>query len=114
MGSYGMLVHIAGGTIALLAGSAALGAHKGGLLHQRGGMIFFISMMVMAGSGAALAALKLERGTALIGIFTFYLVLTSWGAAKRKTGVHGHSNGQPSVPRSAAQLSYRFFAWLRT
>jgi hypothetical protein len=40
----------------------------------------------MTGTGAVIAAMKPERGTMLIGILTAYLVITAWGAARRRDG----------------------------
>ncbi|MGQ0558854.1 MAG: hypothetical protein ACT4OE_04610 [Sphingosinicella sp.] len=76
--------HIACGTVALLSGAVAILMRKGSGNHARWGTIFFVSMLGMAGSGAVIAALKPERGTMLIGLFTCYLVLTSWVAARKR------------------------------
>ena len=82
--------HIAGGTAALAAGAVALFvAGKGTRLHAQAGTVFFAAMLVMAGTGAIMAALAPERGTALIGLFTLYLVATSWRTARRRDGVAG-------------------------
>ncbi len=83
------LFHVAAGSIALLAGGAALTVRKGGRLHARAGTVFFSAMLAMAGTGAVIAALKPERGTAVIGIFTCYLVATAWTAARRRDGKAG-------------------------
>lgn len=84
-----MLIHIVGGSIALLSGAGALIFRKGGHWHGRFGTVFFVSMLVLAGTGAVIAALKPERGTAVIGIFTCYLVATAWSAARRRDGRPG-------------------------
>jgi hypothetical protein len=84
-----MLVHIGGGSIALLSGAGALAVGKGGRWHGRFGTAFFTSMLVMASTGAVVAALRPERGTAVIGIFTCYLVATAWSAARRRDGKAG-------------------------
>lgn len=76
------LFHVAAGSAALLAGGAALAVRKGGRLHTRAGTIFFAAMLAMAGTGAVIAALRPERGTAVIGVFTGYLVATAWLAAR--------------------------------
>lgn len=81
--------HVITGSAALLAGGAALAVRKGGSLHSRAGTVFFLSMLAMAGSGALIAALKPERGTAVIGLFTCYLVATAWTAARRREGRAG-------------------------
>lgn len=79
-------VHILAGSIALLSGFGALALRKGSRNHALAGSWFFGSMLVMTLTGAAVAALKPERGTAVIGIFTAYLVATSWAAARRRSG----------------------------
>lgn len=83
------LFHVVAGSAALLAGGAALSVRKGGRLHSRVGTIFFASMLAMAGTGAIIAAVKPERGTAVIGVFTCYLVATAWGSARRRDGRAG-------------------------
>jgi uncharacterized membrane protein len=82
-------IHVAGGSIALLSGAAALCLRKGGPLHARAGTFFFVSMLVLAGTGAWIAALRPERGTMVIGLFTAYLVITSWVTARRRDGRAG-------------------------
>jgi len=47
-----MLIHIVGGSIALLSGAGALMFSKGGRWHARAGSTFFVSMLVLAGTGA--------------------------------------------------------------
>lgn len=89
MFSVSMLFHILAGSIALLSGAVAMTARKGGPWHAAAGTWFFGSMLAMAGSGAAIAALKPERGTMMIGIFTCYLVTTSWMTARRRDGRAG-------------------------
>ena len=84
-----MVVHIAGGSVALLSGAAALTVRKGGRRHGRAGTIFFAAMLVMTMTGTVIAALKPERATAVIGIITCYLVATAWRAAKRRDGKAG-------------------------
>ena len=78
--------HVAAGSVGLIAGAAALSVRKGGRLHARAGTAFFAAMLAMAGTGAVLAALMPERGTAVIGLFTCYLVTTSWMTARRRDG----------------------------
>lgn len=84
-----MLVHIVGGSVALLTGTAAFAVRKGSRWHKRAGTAFFAAMLVMAGTGAIIAALGTERGTALIGTLTCYLVVTGWSAARRRDGRPG-------------------------
>jgi hypothetical protein len=84
-----ILFHVAAGSAGLIAGAAALSVRKGGRLHARAGTAFFAAMLAMAGTGAAIAAWGSERGTAAIGLFTCYLVTTSWLTARRRDGVAG-------------------------
>ena len=81
--------HVLAGSIALLAGAAAMSARKGGPLHAKAGTAFFLSMLALGGIGAVIALLMPERGTATIGIFSCYLVATSWMAAKRRNAEAG-------------------------
>ena len=69
-------LHVLAGLIALVSGAIALYALKGGRLHRRSGMVFAWSMLFMAGSGAILAAIKVERLNFMAGLLTCYLVLT--------------------------------------
>jgi hypothetical protein len=84
-----LVIHIVGGTVALLAGGAALALGKGNPLHARIGTAFFTSMLVMCASAVVLGVLAPERGTATIGAFTAYLVATSWATARRRDGQAG-------------------------
>lgn len=84
-----LIVHVAAGGLALLSGAAALSFRKGGRLHGKAGTIFFLSMSVMTLVGAAIAGMRSERGTAVIGIFTCYLVATSWTTVRRREGGAG-------------------------
>ncbi|HEX6376683.1 MAG TPA: hypothetical protein VFZ91_13305 [Allosphingosinicella sp.] len=84
-----ILFHVVAGSAALLAGAGALSVRKGGRLHARAGTVFFAAMLAMAGTGAAIAAAVPERGTAVIGLFTCYLVATSWATARRRDGLSG-------------------------
>jgi len=85
----GLWVHVAAGTAALLSGAVALAARKGARLHLKAGTVFFATMAVMTLTGAAVALTLPERGTAVIGVFTCYLVVTSWVTARRRDGGSG-------------------------
>jgi uncharacterized membrane protein len=81
--------HILAGSVALIAGAVAMSARKGGPLHAKAGTAFFLSMLALAGTGAIIALLMPERGTATIGILTCYLVATSWMTARKRSGEAG-------------------------
>jgi uncharacterized membrane protein len=87
------LFHIAAGSAAILSGAVAMVARKGGPTHKRAGQVFTLSMLAMCASGVLLAVLIDERFTVLIGLFSIYLVCTSWLAAHRPAGVRDWRDG---------------------
>jgi hypothetical protein len=80
-------VHIVAGSAAILAGTVAVAARKGGPLHARAGAWFVDSMIVLGVTATVLALLEGESG--LGGILTCYFVLTSWVTARRRDGSTG-------------------------
>jgi hypothetical protein len=82
-------LHITGGSVGVLSGITALLARKGSLLHRRAGNIFFVAMLVMSGIGACVAPFLPDRGSAVVGAFTFYLTASAWMTVKRKAGSVG-------------------------
>jgi len=81
--------HILMGTIGLLSGAVALFLRKGSLRHRQVGNVFFGSMLIMAGLGAYGALFVPEMISALMGVFTCYLVATAWVTVRRKEGESG-------------------------
>jgi uncharacterized membrane protein len=79
-----LLFHICGGTLGVLSGTVAIFLRKGSRRHALAGTVFVISMLALGASGAYMAILKMEPGNILGGVFTCYLVATSWIAATRK------------------------------
>jgi uncharacterized membrane protein len=86
-----LYLHIGAGTVALLAGAAAFVFRKGSRLHRQAGNVFVVAMLVMSAVGAAVAPFlpTPERASVIAGVLTFYLVLSSWAAVKRKPGQIG-------------------------
>lgn len=84
-----MWVHIAGGSIALLSGTAAVVARKGGPLHVRAGTWFFVSMLVLGVTASILEPFRSPPGSPIGGIMVCYFVATSWVAARRRDGMTG-------------------------
>jgi len=88
-------LHILLGTVGLLAGAAALFSAKGAKLHRKAGNVFFVSMLVVSAIGSYIAYIKNDIPfstalfTCLLGVFTFYLVATSWITVKRRAGERG-------------------------
>lgn len=81
-----LLVHICGGTVGLLSGTAAMSFRKGSPRHVLAGKIFVASMLVMAAGAAYLGVTKHQPANVGGGIFTFYLILTAWLTARRADG----------------------------
>jgi hypothetical protein len=84
-----MGIHIASGIIALLAGTAAVLARKGGPLHARAGTAFFGAMLVLGATAALLEPYRTPPGSPVAGLFVCYFVVTGWAAARRRDGTAG-------------------------
>ena len=84
-----LVLHIAGGSVAIVAGYAALAVRKGARPHRIAGNVFFVSMLVMAGFASVLALAKGQSGNGFGGVFTCYLVATGWAAVRRAPGTAG-------------------------
>jgi uncharacterized membrane protein len=84
-----LIVHIAGGLTAVLAGLIALVVRKGSRLHRRSGDVFAISMLFMSAGGAYIAFMKSQRFNVFAGTFTFYLVSTAALVVLRKPKQNG-------------------------
>lgn len=90
-----LFLHIAGGTVGLLAGFAALTVRKGSRPHRLAGHAFFVAMLFMTAIGAAVSPfLTATDGAprwfdALAGTLAFYLVATGWATVRRRPGTAG-------------------------
>lgn len=86
-----LYLHIGAGTVSLLAGAAAFAFRKGSRLHRLAGNVFVVAMLIMSAIGSAVAPFlpTPERASVIAGVLTFYLVLSSWSAVKRKPGQIG-------------------------
>ena len=84
-----LVVHIAGGMIAVLAGSIALVVRKGSRRHRSTGDVFVISMLFMASGGAYIALRKSQPFNVFAGTLTFYLVSTAALVVMRKPRQNG-------------------------
>jgi len=81
-------LHIGAGSIALVAGTLAAFARKGGRLHRGAGNVFFGSMLVMAAFACWLAVVMPGQIGNLFGaVFAAYLVTTGWLTVRRNAGV---------------------------
>ena len=84
-----LVLHISGGSVGILSGTVALLARKGSSTHRLAGNIFFVAMLTMSGIGACVAPFLPDRGSAVMGAFTFYLTASAWMTVKRKAGSVG-------------------------
>jgi hypothetical protein len=82
-------IHIAGGLIALVSGTLAAVARKGGRLHGLAGTAFFASMLVLGVSASILEPYRNPPGSPVSGLLVVYFVATAWLAARRRSGKAG-------------------------
>lgn len=81
-----LMTHIATAVVGILSGFLAMVFRKGSGLHRAAGTVFFVSMLMMAGAGAILAAtFKPNVGNVVGGTLTFYLVGTGWLAGRKRS-----------------------------
>ncbi len=84
------VLHIGGGTLALVSGMVAVVAAKGGPLHRAAGTVFFLAMLVMAIFAAYLAVVMPDQiVNVFIAAFTTYLIATALMTVRRKEGTAG-------------------------
>jgi uncharacterized membrane protein len=90
---FAFVLHIGGGATALVSGTVAVFARKGGLLHRRAGTVFVASMFVMAAFAVYLAvAMPDQLVNVFIGTFAAYLVATAWMTVRRTEGARSPSD----------------------
>jgi hypothetical protein len=106
-----LALHITAAIVGLAAGFVALVYRKGSPRHRRAGDWFVISMVVMAGIGAAVAPFLPQRGSAVGGAFTLYLVVTGWMTMRRKPGMLGRFEPLALVFASGVVLADLIFGW---
>jgi hypothetical protein len=72
-------MHIAAGTLGLLAGYSALYSAKGAVVHRKSGMLFVYTMVIMAVFGMTIAVVRSKAPEINIpaGSITSYFVITS-------------------------------------
>jgi uncharacterized membrane protein len=83
-----LVLHVAAGWAAIIAGAAALSVAKGERLHRKFGTMFFVAMLVMGAFATVLSVLR-QPGTILGSIFVIYLVASAWMTVKRPEGTLG-------------------------
>src|SRR6266436_1944157 len=81
-----LIVHICGGSLGLLSGSAAMSFRKGSPRHVLAGKAFVASMLTMGAFAAYLAIVRNQPNNIGGGILTVYLIGTAWLTARRRDG----------------------------
>ena len=109
-----LYLHIGAGGIGILSGAAAFIPRKGSDLHRLLGKIFVISMMLMSAIGACVAPFlpTPERASVVAGVLTFYLVLTSWAAVRRKPDQVDHVDYGVLLTSLCITAAAVFLYWL--
>ena len=106
-----LILHIAGGLIAIVAGFIALFVRKGGRLHRKSGDVFVIAMLFMAAAGAYAAVIKSQPVNVVAGTFTFYLVASAWLTVRRKANEKGRMEVGLLLLALSACAGAAFLAW---
>ncbi|WP_324672142.1 DUF2306 domain-containing protein [Hymenobacter sp. GOD-10R] len=82
-------LHIAAGSLALLAGLIPMLGRKGGPVHVRAGRVYVYSMLVVAATAVLLCLLQPLTLSRLfltgIAVLSFYLSFTGWRAARQRS-----------------------------
>ena len=73
-----LIIHIAGGTLGLLAGTVIMIAKKGDKRHRLLGKIFAISMLGAGVCSFVLASIHRNDFLFAVGVFTIYMAGTGW------------------------------------
>ena len=81
-----LIVHICGGTLGLLSGTAAMSFRKGSPRHVLAGRVFVASMLTMGAVAVYLAIVRHQPNNIGGGILTIYLIGTAWLTARRRDG----------------------------
>ncbi len=83
-------IHIAAGIAAILLGTIAVAARKGGRAHISTGTGFAAAMIVLGLTASVLEPFRQPQpGSPVVGLFVCYFVVTSWVAARRRDGRTG-------------------------
>jgi len=81
-----LIVHILGGSLGLLSGTAAMTFRKGSPLHVLAGRVFVASMLIMGVFAVYLAITRHQPSNIGGGFLTVYLIGTAWLTARRRDG----------------------------
>jgi hypothetical protein len=81
-----LIVHICGGSLGLLSGTAAMTFRKGSPRHVLAGKVFVASMLTMGVFAVYLAITRHQPSNIGGGLLTVYLIGTAWLTARRRDG----------------------------
>src|SRR5260370_3902552 len=81
-----LIVHILGGSLGLLSGTAAMTFRKGSRRHVLAGRVFVASMLIMGVFAVYLAITRHQPSNIGGGFLTAYLIGTAWLTARRRDG----------------------------
>jgi hypothetical protein len=81
-----LIVHICGGSLGLLSGTAAMTFRKGSPRHVLAGKVFVASMLTMGVFAVYLAITRHQPSNIGGGFLTVYLIGTAWLTARRRDG----------------------------
>lgn len=87
LGTLTLDVHVAAGTVAVLAGIGAMVTGKGGRRHRQAGRVFVLAMGVVVGTSLLLAALAptaFRLFLALVAVFSGYMAFSGYRVLSRK------------------------------
>jgi uncharacterized membrane protein len=73
-----LIVHIAGGTAALVSGLVAMLTQKGGRAHRRAGIVYFAGMSAVFVSAVILSIARNNVFLLLVGFFSYYLTVRGY------------------------------------
>jgi uncharacterized membrane protein len=80
-----LFAHIAAGFTALVTGFIAIIAQKGKKVHQKAGLTFFFSMIMVCVSAIIISLMKENQFLLHIGIFSFFLVYSGFRSVQNKS-----------------------------
>lgn len=80
-----LVLHITGGSIALVSGLMAMLFDKNKKNHRKAGLVFFWAMNTVAASAIGISSIKNNLFLLAIGVFSFYMNFTGYRAIKNKS-----------------------------
>ncbi|MFN8300373.1 MAG: hypothetical protein U0T75_14830 [Chitinophagales bacterium] len=79
-----LYTHIVSGMIALASGAVTLSLAKGGKLHRRIGLVFFMAMLLVSFSALAISIITHNNFLLAIAVFSFYMNFTGYRFLQNK------------------------------